>query len=89
MDAAWAVIASIPAAQDPTQLESIIGRAGPIAGAFVLVLGIALFLLFRSMSKQLKKVSPDLPMGKDDLEQAQDRAIVQQALDAGEREQQG
>ena len=84
-----ASILGILAAQDPTELEAVIDRAGPIAGLFVLGLGIALFLLFRSMSKQLKKVSPDLPMGKDDLEQAQDQAIVQQAIQAGEREQQG
>jgi len=84
-----ASILGVLAAQDPAELESVIDRAGPIAGLFVLGLGIALFLLFRSMSKQLKKVSPDLPMGKDDLEQAQDQAIVQQAIQAGEREQQG
>lgn len=78
---------SIFAAEDPSRLEAVIDKAGPIAGAFVLVLGIALFLLFRSMNKQLKKVSPELPMGKDDLQQAQDRAIIEQAMQRGDREQ--
>jgi len=78
---------SIVAAEDLTRLEQVIDKAGPIAGLFVLVLGIALFLLFRSMSKQLKKVNPELPMGKDDLQQAQDRAIIEQAMERGEREQ--
>jgi|GEM_PF-2605953 hypothetical protein len=89
MDVAIAAIAALPAAEDMTKLEAVIDRAGPIAGLFVLLLGVALFLLFRSMNKQLKKVSPDLPMGADDRQQAQDRAIVQQAMQAGEREQQG
>ena len=80
-------IMSIFAAEDLTQLEQVIDKAGPIAGLFVLFLGIALFLLFRSMSKQLKKVNPDLPMGKDDLQQAQDRAFIEQAMERGEREQ--
>ena len=78
---------NIVAAEDFTRLEQVIDKAGPIAGLFVLLLGIALFLLFRSMSKQLKKVNPELPMGKDDLQQAQDRAIIEQAMERGEREQ--
>lgn len=77
---------NIVAAEDFTRLEQVIDKAGPIAGLFVLLLGIALFLLFRSMSKQLKKVNPELPMGKDDLQQAQDRAIIEQAMERGERE---
>jgi hypothetical protein len=89
MPHAPASIIHILAAEDFTKLEAVIDKAGPIAGLFVLFLGIALFLLFKSMSKQLKKVNPDLPMGKDDILQAQDREVIAEAMQRGEREQQG
>ena len=40
---------------DPDQQRSLIDDAGPIAGLFVLLLGIAIFFLWKSMSKQMKK----------------------------------
>lgn len=79
----------VAAEQDPDQLRSVIDKAGPIAGLFVLALGIALFFLFRSMNKQMKKISPDLPEGPDDRLQAEDRRLTEEAVERGEEEAQG
>lgn len=52
--------------QDPDVLRKLIDDAGPIAFAFVIVLGVALFWLFRSMNKQMKRIDPDLPSERAD-----------------------
>ena len=69
---------------DPDQRESLIDNALPIAGLFVAVLLVAVFLLWRSMTRQMKKIDPSLPAGRDDREQAQDRAITEAAVERGE-----
>ena len=69
---------------DPDSRESLIDGALPIAGLFVLVLLVAMFFLWRSMSKQMKKIDPSLPDGPDDHEQARDRAITREAVERGE-----
>ena len=69
---------------DPDSRESLIDGALPIAGLFVLVLLVAMFFLWRSMSKQMKKIDPSLPDGPDDREQARDRAITREAVERGE-----
>ena len=43
-----------------------------------------MFFLWRSMSKQMKKIDPSLPDGPDDHEQARDRAITREAVERGE-----
>ncbi len=52
---------------DPDQpdLSAVIDGAGPIAGLFVILLGVALFLLWRSMNRQLRKIDPELPDGPE------------------------
>lgn len=67
-----------------SQMAKLIDDAGPIAGTFVLVLGIALFFLWRSLNKQIKRISPDLPAGEHDLEQEADREYTEQAVERGE-----
>lgn len=69
---------------DPDSRESLIDGALPIAGLFVLVLLVAMFFLWRSMSKQMKKIDPSLPDGPDDREQARDRAVTREAVERGE-----
>lgn len=71
------------------QMRAVIDKAGPIAGLFVLLLGIALFFLFRSMSRQMKKIDPNLPAGPDDREQAMDREYTEEAIRRGEEDGQG
>jgi ABC-type nickel/cobalt efflux system permease component RcnA len=69
---------------DPDSRESLIDNALPIAGLFVLVLLVAMYFLWRSMSKQMKRIDPSLPDGPDDREQARDRAITREAAKRGE-----
>ncbi|MDO8732324.1 MAG: hypothetical protein Q7L55_07105 [Actinomycetota bacterium] len=42
-------------------MKSVIDKAGPIAMIFVVLLGVALFFLFRSMKRQLKRVDEHFP----------------------------
>ena len=67
-----------------SQMAKLIDDAGPIAGLFVVVLGVALFFLWRSLNKQIKRISPDLPSGEHDLEQEADREYTEQAVERGE-----
>jgi len=71
---------------DPDQRETLIDNALPIAGLFVAVLLFAVFLLWRSMTRQMKKIDPSLPQGRDDREQALDRRLTQEAVERGEAE---
>lgn len=68
---------------DPDSQEALIDNALPIAGLFVLVLGVAMFFLWRSMSKQMRRIDPTLPDGPDDREQAADRALTEEAVERG------
>ncbi|MBK9739692.1 MAG: hypothetical protein IPO93_09270 [Actinobacteria bacterium] len=70
--------------EQQTEISRLIDDAGPIAGLFVLVLGIALFLLWRSMSKQLKRIDPALPAGPDEREQQFDAELTERAVQRGE-----
>ena len=69
---------------DPDQRESLIDNALPIAGLFVAVLLFAVFLLWRSMAKQMNKIDPSLPQGRDDREQALDQQLTAEAVERGE-----
>jgi len=60
-------------AQDDS-MKSVIDKAGPVALLFVLVLGVALYFLIRSMNKQLKRADENLtdthaPVTTDDSTQ--------------------
>lgn len=69
---------------DPEARATLIDNALPIAGLFVLVLLGVMYLLWRSMSKQMKRIDPSLPNGPDDREQARDRAVTKEAVERGE-----
>ena len=66
-----------------SEIAKLIDDAGPVAGLFVLVLGIGLFFLWRSMSRQLKRIDPSLPAGPDQREQELDRERTERALERG------
>lgn len=72
---------------DVEKQQQLISGALPIAGLFILVLGIALFLLWRSMRKQIGKIDQSLPAGPDDREQALDRQLTDDAVARGEHEE--
>jgi hypothetical protein len=67
-----------------SDLSSVIDSAGPVAGLFVLLLAVAVVVIWRSMNRQIKRIDPSLPMGRDDREQAADRRYTDQAVKHGE-----
>ncbi len=68
---------------DPDRMKSLIDDAGPIAFAFIVALGVALFFLGRSMIRQMKRVDPALPPGPEDAQKAADRQVIADAIDRG------
>ena len=65
---------------DPTDdLNSVIDGAGPIAGLFFLLLGIAIFVIWKSMNRQLKKIDPNLPPGRADRRRMADERYTEEA----------
>ena len=69
-----------------SDIQTVIDGAGPIAGLFVLLLAIALVILIVSMTRQFKKINPDLPAGKADLHREQDAEYTEEAVEKGEAE---
>ena len=78
---------SILTQQTDEDLSAVIDGAGPITGLFVLLLLIALIVIFRSMAKQMRKITPDLPPGRDDREQAADAKATEEAVRRGEADE--
>lgn len=68
------------------EMQSIIDGTGPTIGLFVGLLAIAIFVIYKSMSRQMKRINPDLPMGADDREHIADSAYTEEAIERGERE---
>jgi hypothetical protein len=80
-----ASLAPVLADEDPdTVRKGLIDDAGPIAMLFVVLLGVAVYFLWRSLSKQMKRIDPNLPSGRDDREQAMDRQLTQEAVERGQ-----
>lgn len=52
--------------ENEPDLQSIIDGAGPIAGLFVLLVGIAVVLLWLNMNRQMKRIDKKLPEGKNE-----------------------
>ncbi len=46
---------------DDDAMKSVIDKAGPIAMLFVILIAVALYFLFRSMKRQLKRVDEQFP----------------------------
>jgi hypothetical protein len=60
-------------------LNAVIDGAGPIAGLFMLLLGIAIFVIWKSMNRQLKKIDPNLPPGRADRRLMADEQYTEEA----------
>ena len=65
-------------------LKPLIDAAIPISGLFVLALAVALFFLWRSLNKQVKRIDSSLPPGRHDLEQQADAQDQRAAVERGE-----
>jgi hypothetical protein len=72
---------------DSTDLSQVVDGAGPITGLFVLLLGLAIFIIWRSMNRQIKKIDVDLPDGPQDRRIEEDREFTEEAVERGEDEQ--
>lgn len=70
-----------------SDISTVIDTAGPIAGIFVLLCGIALVLLLISMFRQMKKIDPALPKGRADREREADEEYTEEAVAKGEADQ--
>ena len=57
-----------------------------IVGIIVLVLGIVVFLLWKSMNRQMKKINIDLPPSPQDERIAEDEHFTEEAVVRGEEE---
>ncbi|MEY4137534.1 MAG: hypothetical protein RL205_1662 [Actinomycetota bacterium] len=67
-------------------LNSVIDGAGPLAGLFFVLLGIAVFIIWKSMNKQMKKIDSNLPPGRADLRRQADAKYTEEAEVRGEEE---
>jgi len=55
-----------------------------IVGVLVLVLGLIVFLLWKSMNRQIKNISSQLPGGPQDARMAEDEHLTEEAVVRGE-----
>lgn len=74
---------------EDNDLKPIIDAAIPISGLFILALAIAVFFLWRSLNKQVRRIDENLPPGKHDLERTADVRIEREAVERGESEREG
>ncbi len=70
---------------EETDLKPLIDAAIPISGLFILALGIAVYFLWRSMNKQVKRIDASLPSGRDEQRQAEDAEAQSEAVARGEQ----
>jgi hypothetical protein len=73
-------------AEATDDLSSVIDGAGPIAGLFILLLGIAIFVIWKSMNRQITKIDSNLPPGRADLRREADERYTEEAEERGARE---
>jgi hypothetical protein len=67
-------------------LSETISGAGPIAGFFVLLVGIALVLLWLNMNRQMKRIDPDLPRGRREVQIDQEMNDIAQMEESAEQD---
>lgn len=80
----FAVSPSPVPTEPASDISTVIDGAGPIAGLFVLLVGIGIALLLFSMFRQLKKIDPNLPKGPADREREADEEYTEEAIEKGE-----
>lgn len=69
-----------------SNVSQVIDGGLQVVGIIVLVLGIAVFLLWKSMNRQIKKINTDLPGGPEDKRLAEDEQFTEEAIVRGEDE---
>lgn len=83
----WAlgVVVGVVADDQQDTMSKLIDDAGPIALLFVVLLAVGVYLLWRSMTKQLKRIDPQLPDGRSDRLRAADAEATDSAVRTGEQ----
>ncbi len=69
-----------------SNLSETIAGAGPVAGFFVLLVGIALVLLWLNMNRQMKRIDPDLPRGRNEVRIEQEKNAIAQMEESAEQD---
>jgi hypothetical protein len=69
-----------------SNLSETIAGAGPVAGFFVLLVGIALVLLWLNMNRQMKRIDPDLPRGRSEVRIEQEKNAIAQMEESAEQD---
>lgn len=69
-----------------SNLSETIAGAGPVAGFFVLLVGIALVLLWLNMNRQMKRIDPDLPRGRSEVQIEQEKNAIAQMEESAEQD---
>jgi hypothetical protein len=69
-----------------SNLSDTIAGAGPVAGFFVLLVGIALVLLWLNMNRQMKRIDPDLPRGRGEVQIEQEKNAIAQMEESAEQD---
>lgn len=69
-----------------SNLSETIAGAGPVAGFFVLLVGIALVLLWLNMNRQMKRIDPDLPRGRSEVRIEQEKDAIAQMEESAEQD---
>ena len=69
-----------------SNLSETIAGAGPVAGFFVLLVGIALVLLWLNMNRQMKRIDPDLPRGRGEARIEQEKDAIAQMEESAEQD---
>ena len=72
-----------------SNISQVIDGGLQVVGIIVLILGIAVFLLWKSMNRQIKKIDTDLPGGPQDARIAEDEMFTEEAIVRGEDERDG
>lgn len=72
-----------------SNISQVIDGGLQVVGIIVLILGIAVFLLWKSMNRQIKKIDTDLPGGPQDERIAEDEMFTEEAIVRGEDERDG
>lgn len=69
-----------------SNLSETIAGAGPVAGFFVLLVGIALVLLWLNMNRQMKRIDPELPRGRSEVRIEQEKNAIAQMEESAEQD---
>ena len=72
--------------ENESNLSDTIAGAGPVAGFFILLVGIALVLLWLNMNRQMKRIDPELPRGQGEIRIGREKDAIAQMEESAEQD---